>query len=310
MQASYASSLAPGTLANRNKQAKDYLTFALLYRVPYLSPSVTHVCMYAQRLANKHAAPTSVKNYLSGAKTWVTEHSGAFQAFESPELARLVKGFVKNSSHVPVRAFPLSARHIRTICDFLDASEEAPLGAKPAILIGFSCFLRGSNLLSPTMLEWGGPHTLAALDIKESAQGLAIYIRSTKTRCAQTGLSFIIPPGTNSRYCPLAAWRRYKAAVRPWPLGPAFLNHNNLPLTPRQLVGLMRLALAGESDVTPSQVSMHSLRRGATHTAVDNGLSMDTIQVRGTWRSRSSMGPYLARSSSSSLTVPVSNLAD
>lgn len=56
MAASYASSVAPGTVANRRRQAEEYLTFALQYRVPYLSASVTHVCMYAQRLANLHAA--------------------------------------------------------------------------------------------------------------------------------------------------------------------------------------------------------------------------------------------------------------
>lgn len=68
MTSSYRQALAPGTLANREKQAEEYIQFAVLYNVPVLSPSITQVCMYAQLLANKHAAPTSVKNYLSGAK--------------------------------------------------------------------------------------------------------------------------------------------------------------------------------------------------------------------------------------------------
>lgn len=309
MLSSYTAALAPGTIANRKKQAQEYLTFALIYRIPYLGPSITHVCMYAQSLANKHAAPTSIKNYLSGSKSWVGEHGGSLHAFESPQLARLVKSFVKNSHHIPSRAFPLAARHIRAICDFLDGCPQAPLGAKPAILIGFSCFLRGSNLLSPTMLEWGGPHTLLAIDIKESDQGLSIFIRSTKTRSPNSSFSFTIPPGEDSRYCPVAAWRYYKSAIRPWPFGPAFLNYNNLPLTPRQLVGLMCIALDGHTDVTPAQVTMHSLRRGATHEAVDQGIPIETIQRRGTWKSKTGMRPYLAPSSCSSLTVPVNNLA-
>lgn len=69
MAASYDRALAPGTLANRKKQAEEYIEFAILYKVPVLSPSVTQVCMFAQFLANKHTAPSTIKNYISGAKT-------------------------------------------------------------------------------------------------------------------------------------------------------------------------------------------------------------------------------------------------
>lgn len=148
----------------------------LQYHVPYLSPSVTHACMYAQRLANIHASPNSIKNYLSGARSWIREHRGNFQAFLSPQVAQLVKGFVKNSSHVPRRAAPLGAHHIQAICRFLDAQPSAPLAIKPAILIGFSCFLRSSNILSPTISQWGGPHTLLAADVSIKDSGLLILI--------------------------------------------------------------------------------------------------------------------------------------
>lgn len=101
MVSSYSTAIAPGTAANRKKQAEEYLRFTILYNVPHLSPTVTHVCMYAQRLANKHVAPNSIKNYLSGAKTWVAEHQGSTAAFFAPQLALLVKGFVKKSTHEP-----------------------------------------------------------------------------------------------------------------------------------------------------------------------------------------------------------------
>lgn len=285
MAASYASALAPGTIANKKKQAEEYLRFALLYRVPYLSPSITHACMFSQYLANKHSAPSTIKNYLSGAKSWVLEHGGRWDAFGSHQLNTLVKSFVKKSSHVPSRAAPLAPHHVIAICDFLDAMPAAPLAAKPALLIGFSCFLRASNLLSPSMTEWGGPHTLLGMDISATDSGVTIYIRSTKTCAITKGLSFFIPSGPDARYCPVAAWRRYKSAVNPWPLGPAFVHKNCLPLTSRQLVGLMRLALGNFTDIDYSKVSMHSLRRGATHTAIEQGFSLQTVQERGTWKS-------------------------
>lgn len=308
MFSSYIKALAPGTLANRKKQAEDYLKFALTYQVPYLAPSTTQVCMFAQLLANKHVAPNSIKNSLSGAKTWVAEHLGNINGFLSPQLAQLVKGFKKNSTHIPSGAAALSPRHIRLICDIADTTPGIEPAIKPALLIGFSCFLRGSNLVSRTMCEWGGPHTLLARDVLITPTGLSILIRSTKTRPVSSPVSFELPSSADPAYCPVAAWSSYKASVNPWALGPAFVLRDGRPLTARQVTGIMRLALSNELDVSPAQVSLHSLRRGATHTALETGVSLETVMTRGTWRSSSGVQPYLPRSYSVQ-TVPVTNLA-
>lgn len=288
-RASYDNALAFGTRLNR----KNYIKFSLIYGFHHLQPSVTNVCMYAQHLANTHAAPTSIKNSISGAKTWVAEHRGCPDAFLSPQLGHMIKGFVKRSSHVPRRAAPLAPHHIRIICDMLDASPSASSGIKPAILIGYACFLRSSNILSPSIQVWGGPHTLLAYHIKTDDQGLRIYINSTKTCPSGTGPIFVIPYSSPRRYCPVSAWIAYKETVNPWPLGPAFVHRSGIPITPREVVGCMRIALQQQPDILPSQVTMHSLRRGATYAAVDQGLPIDTIKARGTWKSDSGVAPYL-----------------
>lgn len=205
----------------------------------------------------------------------------------------MIKGFVKRSSHVPRRAAPLAPHHIRIICDMLDASPSASSGIKPAILIGYACFLRSSNILSPSIQVWGGPHTLLAYHIKTDDQGLRIYINSTKTCPSGTGPIFVIPYSSPRRYCPVSAWIAYKETVNPWPLGPAFVHRSGIPITPREVVGCMRIALQQQPDILPSQVTMHSLRRGATYAAVDQGLPIDTIKARGTWKSDSGVAPYL-----------------
>lgn len=309
MVASYSDSLAPGTVANKRRQAKDYLTFALQYGVNYLSPSITHVCMYAQRLANTHAAPSSIKNYLSGAKSWVEEHQGNIEAFLSTQVAKLVKGFVKSSTHSPSRAVPLASHHIQAICRFLDERPSVSLAIKPAILIGFSCFLRSSNLLSPTMTQWGGPHTLLAGDVSLSSAGLRVLIRSTKTRTRREGVIFHIPTSGDHNFCPVIAWQRYASLLNPWPLGPAFIHANRLPVTSGQVVAMMRLALENAQDIQADKISMHSLRRGAVHTAAEKGIPLQEIRARGTWKTASGMRPYLPQSLRS-VTVPVSNLAE
>lgn len=309
MLASYNSAIAPGTRANRRKQAEEYIKFSLLYKIPYLAPSVTHVCMYAQHLANKHAAPTSIKNYLSGAKTWVNEHQGSIFPFLSSQLSLLVKGFVKKSQHVPARAEPLHPHHIRFICRALDITPSAPLAVKPAILLGYSCFLRSSNLLSPTMLEWGGPHTLLAGEVKTRPEHLEVHIRSTKTCSDPLGLKFLIPKSSDPSVCPVRAWTSYKAAIQPWALGPAFVHHDRRPLTSGQVVRIIRAALADHKDISPGRISMHSIRRGAAQAAMDQDVPLQDILSRGTWKSTSGLRLYLAPQSFSVPTVTVSTLA-
>lgn len=309
MLESYSAAIAPGTQNNRKKQAEEYTRFSLIHQVDYLNPSLTQACKYAQFLANKLAAPASIINYLSGAKTWVTEHQGSIQAFLNPQLAQLVKGFVKNSSHIPSRAPPLLPHHIRAICRLADGSPSMPLALKPAVLIGYNCFLRASNLTSVSFQEWGGPHTLLAGDIALRRDGLEVYIRSTKTKSASQAFAFLIPPGEDISTCPVRAWRFYFNMVRPWALGPAFIHMHGLPLTSPQVVKIMRLALKDHSDIEAGRVSMHSLRRGATQAAVEQGIPLQEIQARGTWTTVSGMRPYLATQPRSVKTVPLSNLA-
>lgn len=164
MLGSYQDSIAPGTAANRLTQAKTYLSFAVIYRINYLFPTSTDICMYIQYLKNSFPSPATVRNYLSGARTWLAEHGGSTSSFSSFEYHQLISGVVRRSLHVPRRAAPLTWDHITRIVAFLDNTPSIPLSAKPCLLIGYFTLLRSGNLLSPTISAWGGAHTLAAKD--------------------------------------------------------------------------------------------------------------------------------------------------
>lgn len=290
---SYASSIAPGTARNRLTQAKAYLKFALLYQVPVLHPSVTQVCMFIQFLTNSFTAPTTVRNYLSGAKTWIIEHGGDDSPFSSLISQQLSRRLSKTSSHVPTRAEPLLWHHVKYIVDFMGTVPNVPLAAKPCILIAFHTFLRASNLLSPSTGIWGGPHTLLAKHLRLSDKGLHVTVLTTKTKSSPVPISTIIPWNNDPVYCPAQAWFRYFTARRPCPVGPAFVTDDHLPLTPRHIVGLMRLALQDVRDINIEKVTLHSLRRGAVHHAKNLGISNERIMERGMWSSKSGLAPYL-----------------
>lgn len=288
----YARALAPGTYANRAKQAHCYITFAVLYNVPYLSPNTLHVCMFSQFLANKFDSVSSVKNYVSGARTWVLEHGGNPSAFSGYEHSMMIKAILKDSNHVPKRAFPLSIEHLLKISAYLDKARNVPLCIKPCILIGFSCYLRSSNLLAPQISVLGGPHTLLAKDIIDCGSSLKVQIVSTKTR--RLPYTLYIPSCDQPQICPVRAWRRYNNHEAPHPNGPAFIVNRINSLTPALVVQLMRDALSDDKTLDVLQISMHSLRRGAAQQAEKNGCTHQDIMARGGWASSSGLKPYLS----------------
>lgn len=291
---SYNSSVAPGTLANRLRQAKSYVKFSVLYNFNPLDPTDVQLCMYSQYLKNSHPCPQTIKNYISGAKTWVGEHGGSTQAFFSRELDQITKGFIKKSSHVPQRAFPLSVTHIEIISHYVRSNQSLPFSVLPCIVIGFKCFLRASNLLSPSMHVWGGPHTLLAKDLVIFNGQLLVSIGSTKTKWDNKIQTFSLTREPNQDICPVALWEHYVRIFRPSPLGPAFLTNELLPLTARHVVGVMRGALASVPNLDPARISLHSLRRGATHDAKEKGVGLPEIKTLGLWKSDSGLKPYLS----------------
>lgn len=109
------------------------------------------------------------------------EHGGNTQALTSHEKAVMFKGLSKNSDHQTTRAAPLSYNHVVTITRFIDSVSCLPLAIKPCVLIGYSCYLEASNLLSPSGSTWGGAHTLLARDIVRIGNSLTVTLNSTKT---------------------------------------------------------------------------------------------------------------------------------
>lgn len=65
------------------------------------------------------------------------------------------------------------------------------------------------------------------------------------------------------------------------------------PLTPKPVVGIMRLALKQAGYAHYNSVSMHSLRRGGARTAACGGASDEQVMSHGTWKTKSAMQPYI-----------------
>lgn len=305
MRQSYELSIAPGTAKNKKLQASLYIKFMILYHFNYLNPSVADISMYSQFLANSFSSPATVRNYISGAKTWVQHHMGNIQSFLSYELSSMLKHVTSSSDHIPSHAAPLSSDQIKLICTFIDNTGMFPAVVKPCLLIAFSSFLRASNMVSPTLTSWGGPHTLQASDIVQFHDMLVLRVASSKTLTGPKPAFVEILPSTVLQFCPVQAWLQYKSKINPCPLGPAFVTESGLPLTTGPVVLAIRMALTRAGHPDPSAFSFHSLRRGGAQTASAHGATSDQLMSHGLWRSRSGLAAYV-HSKQSSRTVPSS----
>lgn len=250
--------------------------------------------MYIQYLANTYKAMSTVKNYVSGARHWINHHKGDDSSFTSFYVSSVIKYNVSKSTHVPAQAPPLTVNHIRFICKFFDVYKNIPPVFKAALLLGYACFLRSSNLLSSTVTEWGGPHTLKVADVIHVPHGLIVSIRSSKTIRNGRPAVLTVFPVPNQQYCPVLAWCNYVRLSRPALNGPAFMINAVTPLTPRPLVSLIRLALQAAGEPMFNTFSLHSLRRGAAQAAQQAGANRQSLKSHGTWATDTALNAYLA----------------
>lgn len=291
----YNGAVAPGTASNHLRQAKVYLQFSLLYNVDYLAPLKLHSAMYVQYLANTYKAISTVKNYISGVRHWINDHKGDDSGFASSYVASVIKYNAKKSSHVPSRAPPHTVNHLRVLCRFFDYNINIPPVFKAALLLGYACFLRSSNLLSPTVSEWGGPHTLNVSDVIHAPHGLIVILRSSKTIKNGRPVSLHVYRVPNTSCCPVSAWYNYLSISKPALDGPAFMIIAVTPLTPRPLVSFIRVALQEAGVPLYDKFSLHSIRRGAAQAAQEAGADKQSLKTHGTWATDSALNAYLTQ---------------
>lgn len=248
--------------------------------------------MFTQYLANSFSSPASIKNSISGAKTWINNHLGQSYAFDSLPVQALLKKITKESTHVPRPALPITDHELSIIVNFLHVNLSYHAAINPCILMSFYCMFRASNVTSPSLSQWGGTHTLRVSDITLNQKGMLVYIRSTKTSCPAKPHVIQVYPSDDFKLCPVKAWTRYVTLIRPPPYGPAFVLNNGRPLMAAPVVSAIREALASAGYTDLSRYSIHSFQRGSVQLAERLGVPRSDIMQHGLWTSQSGINYY------------------
>ena len=169
------------------------------------------------------------------------------------------------------------------MCDLLAALSPDAATVRLMVLMGFASFLRQSNLLycpgHPTQ------HYLRHADIVDNGLRLWLSINSSKTIIDPRRRVAIPVPATNSKYCPVEAWRRYKARVPLPNHAPAFMLDASRPLTRSVATTYLRAALSALHFPYAHQITVHSLRRSGARECARYGAPENQVMLHGTWSS-------------------------
>ena len=283
MQRSYAAAFTQGTRQNHLRQTQTYLRFMLKHNFPHLNPSIIHLLLYTQFLANSFKAVATVKNYISGSKSFLTQQGASTDILSSPLLTNLFKGLYRLSDHIPDQAPPLLTSDVKCVCDLLAALDDHARIARVAILIGFATFLRQSNLLPSAVL--GGDHCIRREDMVATPTELWITINSSRTISDVRNRVCIPVYAASSRYCPVLAWHQYVQRLPLPPHFPAFMLSPAIPLTSVKLTSYLRGALASMRHPLAGTATVHSLRRSGARAAAAGGAPEPEVMTHGTWTS-------------------------
>ena len=258
----------------------------LAYGYDYLSPPLNACLLYVQCLANSMKNITSVKNYVSGAKTFLMGVGGCPDAFNAPLVFTVLRGVARLSTHVPAPAPPLSRADLLAVCHALKSIGPDGRVAMAALLFGVTTFLRQCNFLPPSRGRWS-QHLLTRGDVSKGPAGLTVRVRSTKTRLVGQGpVTLLIAPAPGSPVCPVAACTWAWGAVPAPDQAPLFLlPSSGATLTAPALLVMLRAALTVLGHARPLDVTLHSLRRTGALLAAARGCPDAEVMAHGTWTS-------------------------
>lgn len=281
---SYGKAFAPGTVQNKLVQARTYLSFMIAYDLSILYPQPVDLVLYLQLLANSLKSPQALKNYLSGAKSFILERNGNVTNFTHIRVSNMLRTLVKRSTHAPQQAIALKINVIKAACRWLRGVSTEGEVVAGAILFGLATFLRQCHYVRTGT---GSMHLIPRSDLYISEDKAIVTVRSSKTTSLSDVRHITILRVPGDPCCPVQALVHTLALVPASEKAPIFL----LPpsgevLSDIKAVSMFRVALGITGFRNYNLASLHSLRRSGPHACVSMGMSEQNISEHGGWRSK------------------------
>ena len=171
----------PGTFNNLRTQLNTYLLFCEKFRRSAFPVDQETLCGYVCFLSYNFKSSGSVRNYLSGVKTWAIILNFDLQEFSSPSLRLTLSGMDKLNTNIPNAKLPFEPSHLYQMYEALDMRNVEDVVLWAIILIGFYAMLRRSQFANNSRASFNSKEQLTRGDIQITEEGLVINVQWSKT---------------------------------------------------------------------------------------------------------------------------------
>jgi len=279
----------PGTEANLRTQLRSYLLFCNYFKLTPFPASPYVLRCFIQLLSRTFKSHQSIRNYVSGIKTFHSLLGHKTCAFTSIDVLLTMRGIAKLSTHHPRQKLPVTPDMLLNMHKHLDLDDSLDTTVYAAILIMFFAFLRRSNITPRSTTSFDVHRNLTRRDIVANPAGLGVIIRWSKTiQCHERVLTIPLTAIPSSPLCPIAAYSKMVQLIPAAPQDPAFVvphrDSKLRPLTQAQLATRFK-ELISSIGLDHKLYSLHSLRRGGATFARLAGVPTDLIKIHGDWKS-------------------------
>ena len=282
--------LKDSTKKNLLTQLTAYKKFCDKYILQYFPADNTQICRFGQHLSKTFRSPEAMGNYMSAVRTFSALLGLPIPNPQQKEMQMFNQGLKRIMEHDVKQAAPISPEILLRMSRVVDYTKPTDMVAWVATLIGFTMFLRKSNLVPDTMDAFNPQMQFRRQDFNSTGPLSVMMAEITwakNLQFKQKVLRIPILPAQNKTICPVM-WMHYMMQKIPaLPGDPAFTIYSEegkTALSANQLIARIRkwLKLIKENE---DEYSLHSVRRGGATFAYQCNIEGEMIKRLGNWAS-------------------------
>lgn len=277
----------PGTFTNLKCQLKSYLLFCTKFNKDPFPVDQDTLSTYACFLAENFKSSASVRNYISGVKTWATLFKFNVDEFYSPPIKLTLTGLDKLNTRIPKQKLPLQISDLNKIYSCINQNDVQDIVIWTIILVAFFAMLRKSQFAGTSRKSFNKTEQLTRSDFTFSSKGMLISIQWSKTQQKHNQVHEIpVSSMAQSFLCPVSAYTRMINMIPGKSTDPAFglpdKHGNIIPLSKYDIDCILH-SLFEKCGINKNNYSFHSLRRGGATLAAAVGATDSEICAIGHW---------------------------
>ena len=184
----------------------SYQRFCDEYNLPYFLCDNRQLCRFGQQLSRTFQSSEAVGNYQSGIRTCHTLLGFEVPNPQEKQMQLFTQGLKRIMLHEIKQAEPITPQLLIKLSAVVDYTDHIEMVAWVATLLGFTMFLRRSNLVPEAMDKFILEHQFGRSDIHLTGplQPVMMDLRWTKTiQFKQKILWLPVLPAANKKICPV-----------------------------------------------------------------------------------------------------------